>query len=149
MYLFLESTQQELNRKQQIHFLYNTFELPNNANIARCYVEVANRNEYLDIHFKLSTDLSRVYRSVLSYVYANNDFQGGRLLNRSNLKTLFPFVYFDLTKQKLENKDRVTKLAFRYELTANPDPDYNIYALVLHEKEAEIEQQDGKLLLRA
>ena len=65
------------------------------------------------------------------------------------MKTLFPFVYFDLTKQKLENKDRVTKLAFRYELTANPDPDYNIYALVLHEKEAEIEQQDGKLLLRA
>ena len=149
MYLFLESTQQELNRKQQIHFLYNTFELPNNANIARCYVEVANGNEYLDIHFKPSTDLSRVYRSVLSYVYANNDFQGGRLLNRSNFKTLFPFVYFDLTKQKLENKDRVTKLAFRYELTANPDPDYNIYALVLHEKEAEIEQQDGKLLLRA
>ena len=149
MYLFLESTQQELNRKQQIHFLYNTFELPNNANIARCYVEVANGNEYLDIHFKPSTDLSRVCRSVLSYVYANNDFQGGRLLNGSNFKTLFPFVFFDLTKQKLDIKDRVTKLAFRYELTANPDRDYNIYALVLHEKEVEIEQQDGKLLLRA
>ena len=40
-------------------------------------------------------------------------------------------------------------LAFHYELTANPNADYNIYALVLHERVAEISQQDGKLLLRA
>ena len=43
----------------------------------------------------------------------------------------------------------VTKLAFHYELSANPNADYNIYALVLHERVAEISQQDGKLLLRA
>ena len=64
-------------------------------------------------------------------------------------ENLFPFVYFDLTKQKEDLKDGVTKLAFHYELTANPNADYNIYALVLHEREAEISQQDGKLLLRA
>ena len=130
-------------------FLYDTFELPNNANISRCYLEVANGNEYPDIHFKPSTDLSRVFRNVMSYVYANNDYQGGTLLNRNNFKTLFPFIYFDLTKQKMDIKDGVTKLAFHYELTANPDADYNIYALVLHERIAEISQQDGKLLLRA
>ena len=130
-------------------FLYDTFELPNNANISRCYLEVANGNEYPDIHFKPSTDLSRVFRNVMSYVYANNDYQGGTLLNRNNFKTLFSFIYFDLTKQKMDIKDGVTKLAFHYELTANPDADYNIYALVLHERVAEISQQDGKLLLRA
>ena len=32
-------------------FLYNTFNLPNNANISRCYLEVGNGNEYPDIHF--------------------------------------------------------------------------------------------------
>ena len=130
-------------------FLYNTFSLPNNANISRCYLEVGNGNEYPDIHFKPATDPARVFREVMSYVYANNDFQGGTLLNRTNFENLFPFVYFDLTKQKLDIKGGSTKLAFHYELSANPNADYNIYALVLHEREAEIEQQGGKLLLRA
>ena len=130
-------------------FLYNTFNLPNNANISSCYLEVGNGNEYPDIHFKPATDPARVFREVMGYVYANNDFQGGTLLNRTNFESLFPFVYFDLTKQKMDIKDGVTKLAFHYELTANPNADYNIYALVLHERVAEISQQDGKLLLRA
>ena len=130
-------------------FLCDTFNLPNNANIRDCHLEVANGNEYPFIHFKPSTDMSRVFRNVMSYVYANNDYQGGTLLNIGNFKSLFPFVYFDLTKQKMDIKDGVTKLAFHYELTANPNADYNIYALVLHERIAEITQQDGKLLLRA
>ena len=83
-------------------FLYNTFNLPNNANMSRCYLEVGNGNEYPDIHFKPATDPARVFRNVMSYVYANNDFQGGTLLNRSNFESLFPFVYFDLTKQKID-----------------------------------------------
>ena len=85
----------------------------------------------------------------MSYVFANNDFQGGTLLNRQNFENIFPFVYFDLTKQKLDIKDGVTKLAFHYELSGATAANYNIYALVLHEREAEIEQQSGKLLLRA
>ena len=115
----------------------------------RCYLEVGNGNEYPDIPYKPNDDLSRVYRDAMSYVYANNDFQGGTLLNISNFKSLFPFVYFDLKKQKLDIKDRVTKIAFHYELSDNTTTDYNIYALVLHEKSAEIEQQSGKLLLPA
>ena len=130
-------------------FLYNTFGLPNNAKISRCYLEVGNGNEYPDIDFKPATDPARVYREVMAYVYANNDFQGGTLLNRTNFENLFPFVYFDLTKQKMDIKDGSTRLAFHYELSANPNADYNFYALVLHEQEAEIEQQGGKLLLRA
>ena len=135
-------------------FLYNTFALTTAnanapANISRCYLEVGNGNEYPNIHFKPATDPARVFREVMGYVYANNDFQGGTLLNRTNFESLFPFVYFDLTKQKMDIKDGVTKLAFHYELSANPNADYNIYALVLHERVAEIEQQGGKLLLRA
>ena len=49
----------------------------------------------------------------------------------------------------MDIKDGVTKLAFHYEPSANPNADYNIYSLILHERVAEIEQQGGKLLLRA
>ena len=49
----------------------------------------------------------------------------------------------------MDIKDGVTKLAFHFELSANPNADYNFYALVLHELEAEIEQKSAKLLLRA
>ena len=131
-------------------FLYNTFSVSTDPRtLNRCYLEVGNGNEYPDIAYQPNDDLSRVYRDLMSYVYANNDYQGGTLLNISNFKTLFPFVYFDLTKQKMDIKDGVTKLAFHYELSDNTTTDYNIYALVLHEKIAEISQQDGKLLLRA
>ena len=49
----------------------------------------------------------------------------------------------------MDIKDGVTKLAFHYELSDNTTTDYNVYALVLHEREAELEQQGGKILLRA
>ena len=131
-------------------FLYNTFSVSTDPRtLDRCYLEVGNGNEYPDIHYKPSTDPSRVFRDVMSYVYANNDFQGGTLLNRSNFENLFPFVFFDLTKQKFDIKDGVTKLVFHYELSGATAANYNIYALVLHKREAEIEQQSGKLLLRA
>ena len=49
----------------------------------------------------------------------------------------------------MDIKGGVTKLAFHFELSANPNADYNFYGLVLHEREAEIKREDGKLLLRA
>ena len=131
-------------------FLYNTFSVSTDPRtLNRCYLEVGNGNEYPDIHYKPSEDPSRVFRDVMKYVYANNDFQGGTLLNRQNFENIFPFVYFDLTKQKINLKDGVTKLAFHYELSGATAANYNIYALVLHEREAVIEQKSGKLLLRA
>ena len=84
----------------------------------------------------------------MSYVYATNDYQGGTLLNISNFKTLYPFVYFDLTKQKMDIKNGVTKLSFHYELSGVTATDYIIYGVVPHEQEAEIEKEGGKLLVR-
>ena len=139
-----------INAQAQNPVIYDTFgNLPANANVSRCYLEVGNGNEYPDIHYKPSSDLTRVFRGILEYVHANNDFQGGAILDTTTHKNIYPIIYFDLTKQKMNIKDGVTKLAFHYELSANPNADYNFYALVLHEREAEIEQQGGKLLLRA
>ena len=83
----------------------------------------------------------------MKYVNANNDLQGGTLLNISNFKNLYPFIYFDLTKQKMDIKDGVTKLSFHYELSGATATDYVIYG-TFSEQEAEIEKEGGKLLLR-
>ena len=116
--------------------------------LTRCHLEVGNGNEYPRIHYKPAKDLLRVFRDVMKYVNANNDLQGGTLLDISNFKTLFPFIYFDLTKQKVDIKDGVTKLTFHYELSGITPTNYIIYGIILYEKEAEIEKEGGKLLLR-
>ena len=139
-----------INNQLENSFLYNTFSVSTNPRtLTRCYLEVGNGNEYPRIHYEPTEDASRVFRDVMSYVYANNDYQGGTLLNISNFKTLYPFVYFDLTKQKMDIKDGVTRLSFHYELSGATATDYIIYGVVLHEQEAEIEKEGGKLLLRA
>ena len=48
----------------------------------------------------------------------------------------------------MDIKHGVTKLAFHYELSGTTATNYSIYAIVLNEKEAEIEKEGGKLLLR-
>ena len=130
-------------------FLYNTFSVSTDPrNLINCHLEVANGQEYPDIHYTPSADLSRVFRDVLKYVHKINEYNEGSLLNISNFQTLFPFLYFDLTKQKTDIKDGTTKLTFRYELSGTTATAYSIYALTLYEQEAEIIQQNGKLLFR-
>ena len=87
-------------------FLYNTFSVSTNPRpLSQCHLEVGNGNEYRDRKYEPERDLSRVFRDVMKYVNANNDFQGGTLLNISNYKNLFPFIYFDLTKQATDIQD--------------------------------------------
>jgi len=129
-------------------FLYNTFSVVDNKTLNNCHLEVGNGQEYPEIHYTPSTDLSRVYRDVLKYVHKNSEYSEGSLLNISNFQTLFPFLYFDLTKQKADIRDGTTKLTFRYELSAGTNAAYSVYALTLFEQEAELIQQNGKLLFR-
>ena len=108
-----------LDNQKQNPFLYDTFKLSSNdTTLRRCHLEVGNGNDYPSIHYTPTEDTSRVFRDLMKYVNANNDLQGGTLLNISNYKSLYPFIYFDLTKQKTDIKDGVTKLAFHYELSA-------------------------------
>ena len=130
-------------------FLYNTFSVSTDPrSLINCHLEVANGQEYPEIHYTPSTELTRVYRDVLKYVHKNNEYNEGSLLNISNFQTLFPFLYFDLTKQKTDIKDGTTKLTFRYELSGTTATAYSIYALTLYEQESELIQQNGKLLFR-
>ena len=122
-------------------FLYNTFSVSTNPQtLSSCHLEVGNGNEYPEIHYTPSTDMTRVFRDVLKYVHKNNEYGEGSLLNISNFKTLFPFLYFDLTKQKMDIKDGTTKLTFKYELSGTTATAYSIYALTLHEQDVELTQ---------
>ena len=140
---------ENINNQLQNSFLYNTFSISTNPRtLTRCHLEVGNGNEYPRLEYKPTADPSRVFRDAMKYVNANNDLQGGTLLNISNYKELFPFIYFDLTKQKMDIKDGVTKLSFHYELSGTTATNYVIYAIVLREQETEIEKEGGTLLLR-
>ena len=81
--------------------MYNTFNIStNNVPLRRCHFEVGNGENYPRLEYTPAEDPSRVFRDIMKYVNANNDLQGGTLLNISNFKDLYPFIYFDLTKQK-------------------------------------------------
>ena len=70
-----------LNNQLENPFLYNTFSVSTDPRtLTRCYLEVGNGNEYPRIHYKPTEDPSRVFRDVMKYVNANNDFQGGTLI---------------------------------------------------------------------
>ena len=130
-------------------FLYDTFSVSTDPRtLSQCYLEVGNGNEYPHLKYEPQQDPSRVFRDVMKYVNANNDLQCGTLLNISNFKNLYPFVYFDLTKQRTDLRDGNTKLSFHYTLSGTTATDYTIYGIVLSEKEAEIDKESGKLLLR-
>ena len=102
-------------------FFYQTFNVANNRKLTRCYIQT-NEKVIPNIHYKPSTEPSRVFRDVMS-------FSNGTLLNRDNFETLFPFIYF-----KLPNLEDKTKLSFHYELSGETNADYTIFAIVLHEK---------------
>ena len=139
----------EIDSQTSNPFLYNTLSVSTNPRtLQNCHLEVGNCQEYPEVHYTPSTELSRVYRDVLKYVHKNSEFSEGSLLNLSNFQLLFPFIYFDLTKQKEDVKDGTTKLTFRYELRGTTATAYSVYALTLYEQEAELLQQNGKLLFR-
>ena len=139
----------DINAQTSNPFLYNTFSVSTDPRtLQNCHLEVGNGQEYPEIHYTPATDLSRVYRDVLKYVHKNNELGEGSLINISNFQTLFPFLYFDLTKQKADIRDGTTKLTFRYELSGTTATAYSVYALTLYEQEAELVQQNGKLLFR-
>lgn len=129
-------------------FLYNTFNVADNKALNSCHLEVGNGKEYPEVHYKPSETPSRVFRDVLKFVHANSRFASDTLLNRANFNSIFPFIYFDLTKQPTDIKDGMTKLTFKYTLSGNTNAAYSVYALVLYEQDVEIRKTDGKVVLR-
>ena len=130
-------------------FLYYTFNVANDRKLQSCHLEVRNGKEYRELHYSPHEEPSRVFRDVLNHVHANSDYAGDTLINRANFGSIFPFIYFDLTKQPMDIKDGMTKLTFKYTLSGATNAAYSVYALVLHEQDVEMRKTDGRLILRS
>ena len=71
-------------------FLYSTFSVSTDPRtLSNCHLEVGNGNEYPEIHYTPTTDMTRVFRDVLKYVHKNNEYSEGSLLNKANFSTRF------------------------------------------------------------
>lgn len=138
-----------IDSQTQNMFLFDTFNVANNRTLTECYLDVASGIKHPEVAYTPSTDYPRQYRDVLKYIHGNNDYKGGSLLSRTNYEQLFPFIYFDLTKQKSDIKDGATKLVFRYKLSGVTNADYSVYGMVLYEQDVELIQSGNKLLLRS
>lgn len=123
------------NNEENNIFSFKTFQIGvNNRHFSKTQLEINNRIYYPQLEFS-GQEESRLYRSLMRYNAAYNDFLSGSLINRLNLSKLIGIIYFDLRNQQEDTKDSVVSLTFRYELNdANPG-NYTLNALVLHEKE--------------
>ena len=149
VFVFIINTASE-NSQRSNKFLYNTFSVSTDPRtLTSCHLEVGTGREYPQLAYKPSTEPTRVFRDVLRYVHANSRFGSDTLLNRTNFNNLFPFIYFDLTKQPTDIKDGMTKLTFKYELRGATAAAHSVYSLILYEQDIEIRKTDGKLTLRS
>ena len=129
-------------------FTFGISNIGGNRAYARAQLEMNNSMFYPQLEFS-STEESRLYRALMSYSSAYNDFLSGSIIDRANFKNLFGLLYFDLRNQGDDVKDSVVSLTFRYQLTGNPAGNYTLNALILHEQEIELYTSSGKLLIKA
>ena len=129
-------------------FTFGISNIGGNRGYARAQLEINNSMFYPQLEMT-SAEESRLYRTLMSYSSAYNDFLSGSIIDRTNFKNLFGVLYFDLRNQEDDVKDSVVSLTFRYQLTGAPAGNYTLNLLVLHEKEIELYTSSGKLLIKA
>ena len=129
-------------------FTFGISNIGGNRAYARAQLEMNNSMFYPQLEMS-SVEESRLYRALMPYSSAYNDFLSGSLIDRTNFRNLFGLLYFDLRNQEDDLKDSVVSLTFRYQLTGNPAGNYTLNALILHEKEIELYKSSGKLLIKA
>ena len=128
-------------------FMYDTNNVGGDQQLESCYLEVGYGKKYPETEYAPQTEPTRVFRDVLKYVNAVNEYDINTLLNRLNFASLFPFIYFDLTKQPIDIRNGLTKLVFKYSLTGVAGAAYSIYALVLREQDIETKEMGKQLVL--
>ena len=129
-------------------FTFGLHKVGTDQSFARAQLEINNSIYYPQLEFS-DTEESRLYRALMAFSSAYNDFLSGPIIDRINFRNLFGLLYFDLRNQSEDIKDSVVALTFRYQLTGAPAAPYTLNALVSHEKEIELYTASGKLLIKA
>ena len=137
----------QIDNYEHNKFMYDTNNVGGDQKLESCYLEVGYGKKYPETEYAPQTEPTRVFRDVLKYVHVVNEYDIDTLLNRHNFAALFPFIYFDLTKQPTDIRNGLTKLVFKYSLTGVAGANYSIYALVLREQDIETKEMGKKLVL--
>ena len=86
--------------------------------VFNCHLEVGNGNEYPEIHYTPSTDMTHVYRDVLKLMSIKimNTVKGHYSTEVISVPYFLSY-FFDLTKQKMDiiSYKGTMKLTFKYE----------------------------------
>lgn len=106
-------TDASYNNQENNIFTFKTFAIDtNNRYFSKAQLEVNNSIYYPKLGLSANEE-SRLYRTLMRYNSAYNDFLSGSLIDRAYFKNLFGIIYFDLRNQEEDVKNSVVSLTFR------------------------------------
>lgn len=142
-------TENKLNSQEQNMLTFNTFNIANNINISNARLELANGTYYPLEYMNPSVEISQAYRTLMEYQKDTNSYFTSPTISLESFKALYGILYFDLRHQEEGLKNESTQLNFHYTLSGNPNANYTIYCLILHEEDIGIDVVNGRAVLKA
>ena len=139
----------KLNDQTQNMLTFNTFNIANNRNFTNARLELSNGVYYPNEDLRPSTEVVQAYRTLMEYQKDTNSYFTSPLISLETFKSLYGILYFDLRHQEEGLKSESTKLNFHYTLNGNPNANYSLYSLILHEEELGVDIINGRAILRA
>ncbi|KAL9960355.1 hypothetical protein ACROYT_G033802 [Oculina patagonica] len=139
----------KMNDQTQNPFLFNTYNIANNRTFSNARLELSNGIFYPNEELKPDTEIVQAYRTLMEYQKDFNAYYTSPTITLKSFKELYGLIYFDLRNQEEEIKSGSTKIQFIYNLSGNPNANYSLYALILHEEELGVDIVNGKVLLKA
>ena len=128
-------------------FNFGLSTIGNDQSFAKAQLEINNSNYYPQLDFS-SVSKTRLYRALMTYSSAYNDYLSGPLIDPDLFDKTFGVLYFDLRNQEDDLKESTFALTLRYQLNGIPAANYTLNALVLSESEIELYTEAGKLLIK-
>ncbi|KAL9968942.1 hypothetical protein ACROYT_G021094 [Oculina patagonica] len=139
----------KMNDQTQNPFLFNTYNIANNRTFSNARLELSNGIFYPNEELKPDTEIVQAYRTLMEYQKDFNAYYTSPTITLKSFQELYGLIYFDLRNQEEEIKSGSTKIQFIYNLSGNPNANYSLYALILHEEELSVDIVNGKVLLKA
>ena len=146
VFIWAVTTNQYGNQAGNI-FNFGLSTIGTDQSFAKAQLEINNSNYYPQLDFS-TVSKTRLYRALMSYSSAYNDYLSGPLIDPDLFNKTFGVLYFDLRNQEDDLKDSTVALTLRYQMNGLPAAIYTLNALVLSESEIELYTAAGKLLIK-
>ena len=139
----------KLNDQTQNMLTFNTFNIANNRNFTNARLELSNGIYYPNEDLRPSTEVVQAHRTLMEYQKDTNSYFTSPTISLELFKSMYGILYFDLRHQEEGLKSESTKLNFHYTLNRNPNANYSLYSLILHEEELGVDVVNGRAILKA